>query len=147
MTVLTWELCSKTEVKRMLFPPLWLQPHPRQKFPSCPVPGGQGTCWGRQRNIQEKQLSCLYLQALDFSSNPSSEGKAPASLMGGWSWPSWGLSLAAPRGAHLLQQPLVVPPPPSPPRAGLCHCCCLRESKNIQKQLSEVRLSNAYLST
>lgn len=49
VTFLTWELCTKTGVNKLLFPPLQVQPNPRQKFPPCPVPstGGQGARGGR----------------------------------------------------------------------------------------------------
>lgn len=111
------------------------------EVPLCPAPST-----GRQRHIPEEQLSCPHLQTLEFNNNSSSEGITPASLIGGWSWPSWELS-QIPGTTHLCQQPWVLPLPPFLPGERLCHCCYLWESKNIQKQLSEVRHWNAYLST
>ena len=42
-TFLTWELRTKTGVNKLLFPPLWLQPDPWQKFPSAQFPALVGS--------------------------------------------------------------------------------------------------------
>lgn len=100
VTFLTRELCTKTGVNKLLFPPLWLQPNPRQKFPPAQFPVLVGREHDGEGRGTFKSSSSVVFTCRDwiFLTIPALRGKTPASLMGGWSWPSQGLSLPVPRG-------------------------------------------------
>lgn len=150
MTFLTQELCTKTGTNQLLFPPPWLQPNPMQKFHPAPFPVvlGREHSW---KHRGKKRKAAQLVLAVDFPNNPSClhAGQRKIScIFNGMSDSAWLGTVPAssgglPGATRPFQQPWICLPTPT----GVMSPLLLVGKQEHPEQLSEVRHSNAYLST